>query len=137
MSEKVHPGLVGLDGRPFRRAVRPPLVGEHRSVQMVGTFTLPTDFSDAKLRDKDFMLKNFISPWVTRLTGQGWTLRSNVVIERNDIPEVGDIYKGTIDTLRWRYDMKAIFSRPTEALTFADIPDTVAAKLPARYKVEM
>ena len=136
MAEKVHPGLLGPDGKPFPRTSIAPAVGEHRSAQMVGTFTLPTDFPSAKLHDLDFMNRSFVRPWVDRLTSQGWTLRSNVIIEREDIPEVGDIYKGLTDTLRYRYNMKAMFSRPAETLTFENIPDTVANKLPARYKVE-
>jgi hypothetical protein len=103
---------------------------------LVGTFTLPTDFPDDKLHDKDYMARTFIRPWITRQQGQGWTLRSNITIQRDDIPEVGDLYKGLTDTLRYRYAMSGIFSRPAETQTITDIPDAVAARLPDRYKVE-
>lgn len=129
--------LYGPDGKPFPTTRVAPQVGEHRSAKLVGTFTLPADFPAAKLNDRDYVMRTFIRPWVTLQERQGWKLQSNVMIEQDQIPEIGDMFKGTTDTLRYRYNMTAMFSRPAVKVTLTDIPDSVAEKLDAnRFTVE-
>ena len=94
-----------------------------------GTFTAPADIPFDQI--KAILNATWAKKWVEVQEDHGFHVCTDVRVERDPIPEIGDVFLGITDTFRYRYNMTAGFEAVLKQIIIEDVPDHIAAALVA------